>query len=380
MKHAARAGHENILIAGIQQGPRPKLQGVSEANCAYLFFESIDNPSMLIGMSDVMPYPTRTFRNLSGEEIEAYIKRFSSHLIDTVQRYKPQLIHSHHLWILTSLVKQLFPHMAVVASCHGSDLRQYEQCPHLRHQVGSGCQLLDAILTLSSEQKSQIVKQYRLPPEKIFVSGGGYDEAIFYGDSSPLNSKQTVILYAGKLSRSKGVPWLLKALIGLSQHRFHLHLVGGGSGEEYDSCLKEAEHLQNRVTVHGIVSQQRLANLMRQSDVFVLPSLHEGLPLVVLEALACGCQVIATDLPGTRDIQQRLSCDNLVLVDKPLVRDIDATELEDERRFIEDLKAAITSTISDQSRTSKNMINLEYYTWSEVFQRIEKIWLKSTDR
>ncbi|NNK95424.1 MAG: glycosyltransferase, partial [Desulfobacterales bacterium] len=328
----------------------------------------------------VMPYPTRIFRNLSGEEIEAYSNRFSSHLVDTVQRYQPQLIHSHHLWILTSLVKRLFPHIAVVASCHGSDLRQYDQCPHLRRQVGSGCQLLDAILTLSPEQKSQIVKQYRIPPDQIYVTGGGYDEAIFYGDSSPVNSKQTVILYAGKLSRAKGVPWLLKALIGLSQHTFHLHLVGGGSGKEYDACLREAEHLKNRVTVHGIISQQRLANLMRQSDVFVLPSLHEGLPLVVLEALACDCQVIATDLPGTRDIQQRLSCDNLVLVDKPLIRDIDATELVDERRFIEDLKAAITSWISDQSRASKNMINLEYYSWSKVFQRIEKIWFESTAR
>ena len=380
MKHAARAGHENFLLAGIQQGQRPKLQGVSEANCTYLLFESTDNPSMLIGMSDVMPYPTRTFRNLSCDEIEAYSKRFSSHLIDTVQRYQPQLIHSHHLWVLTSLVKQLFPHMAVVASCHGSDLRQYEQCPHLRYQVGSGCQLLDAILTLSSEQKSQVVKQYHIPAEKIFVTGGGYDEAIFYDDSLPVNSKQTIIIYAGKLSRAKGVPWLLKALIGLSHDSFHLHLVGGGSGDEYDSCLKEAEHLKNKVTVHGIVSQQRLANLMRQSDVFVLPSLHEGLPLVVLEALACGCQVIATDLPGTRDIQQRLSCDNLVLIDKPLVSDIDATELEDERRFIEDLKVAITSRISEQSRTSKNRINLAYYSWPEVFQRIEKIWLESIDR
>ncbi|NNK95768.1 MAG: hypothetical protein HKP41_15565, partial [Desulfobacterales bacterium] len=145
MKHAARAGHENFLLAGIQQGQRPKLQGVSKANCAYLLFESAENPSMLIGMSDVMPYPTRTFRNLSGEEIEAYSNRFSSHLVDTVQRYQPQLIHSHHLWVLTSLVKQLFPHTAVVASCHGSDLRQHDQCPHLRRQVSSGCQLLDAI-------------------------------------------------------------------------------------------------------------------------------------------------------------------------------------------------------------------------------------------
>jgi len=376
MKHAARSGHENFLLAGIQQDKRPKLQSVSEANCAYLNFESSDNPSMLIGMSDVMPYPTRTFRNLSGEEIEIYIKLFSSHLIDTVQRYQPQLIHSHHLWILTSLVKQLFPHMPVVASCHGSDLRQYEQCPHLRHQVGSGCQLLDATLTLSSEQKSQIVKQYSISPDRIFVSGGGYDESIFYDHSSRVKSEQTVILYAGKLSRAKGLPWLLKALTEMPHDLCHFHLVGGGSGEEYESCLKDAERLKNNVTIHGVVSQHRLADLMGQSDIFVLPSLHEGLPLVVLEALSCGCLVIATDLPGTRDIHNRLSCDRVVLVDKPLIRNIDATELEDDRHFIDDLKSAITSQISRQTRASGQKMNLEYYTWSQVYRRIEKIWIK----
>lgn len=380
MKHAARAGHENYLLAAIQYGKQPELQHVSEAHCAYINFESADNPSMLIGMSDVMPYPSRSFRGLSGDEIDEYVKRFSTHLVDTVHRYKPQLIHSHHLWILTSLVKRLFPHMPVVASCHGSDLRQYDQCPHLQQRVGSGCQLLDAILTLSSEQKSQIIDQYGISPERIVVSGAGYDESIFYGNPSRPRSEQTVILFAGKLSRAKGLPWLLGALRGIPLGSFHFHLVGGGSGMEYDSCLREAERLEDNVTIHGIVSQHQLAYLMRQSDIFVLPSLHEGLPLVVLEALACGCRVIATDLPGTRDIYHHVSSERMVLVHKPFVKDINTTELEDENRFIAELSSAISRQMSRQSQPYGQVLNLEYYSWSQVFQRIEKIWLEITNQ
>ena len=50
----------------------------------------------------------------------------------------------------------------------------------------------------------------------------------------------------------------------------------------------------------GRLDQSRLAKQMNQADVFVLPSFYEGLPLVVIEALACGLQVVCTDLPGVR--------------------------------------------------------------------------------
>ena len=57
---------------------------------------------------------------------------------------------------------------------------------------------------------------------------------------------------------------------------------------------------------------------MNQSDVFVLPSFYEGLPLVIIEALACGTYVICTDLPGIRNwIDQNLPDNGVVFVEPP---------------------------------------------------------------
>ena len=76
-----------------------------------------------------------------------------------------------------------------------------------------------------------------------------------------------------------------------------------GSRAEKAECLALAAQLgEERVTVHGPMLQAELADLFKQAHIFVLSSLFEGLPLVLLEALACGCRLVATDLPGVREV------------------------------------------------------------------------------
>ena len=75
-----------------------------------------------------------------------------------------------------------------------------------------------------------------------------------------------------------------------------LELAGGAGDEgEYQEIRELAEKCPFAVTFAGKITQQELAKKMNQSDVFVLPSFYEGLPLVIIEALACGTYVICTD-------------------------------------------------------------------------------------
>ena len=85
-----------------------------------------------------MPYPSRRFSDLSPPEVEAYEWGFADRLLDVVAGFQPQVIHSHHLWLLTAVARQMFPHLPLVATCHGSDLRQFHFCPHLRPRVLAG--------------------------------------------------------------------------------------------------------------------------------------------------------------------------------------------------------------------------------------------------
>ena len=118
-------------------------------------------------------------------------------------------------------------------------------------------------------------------------------------------------------------------------------MVGEGSGEEKEECLNLAEKLGDKVVTYGPVSQVELSVLMKQSHIFVLPSFFEGLPLVLLEALACGCRLIATALPGIQEILGDMDSMYIRFVELPRLRKVDTPYEEDEERFEENVRNAL---------------------------------------
>lgn len=383
MVQAHRSGHTNYLICGLSGDEAVDLKGLTAERILPVRFSTSQTPGAIVGMSDVMPYESRMFRNLTMQEIDHYLDLFRSNIHKAIKTWRPDLIHSHHLWLVSSLATEVVAELPVVSSCHGSDLRQWQQCSHLRDKVADGCRKLHRVLTLSQEQKKQVASTYEIRPECIEVVGAGYDDQLFTSVRHPSGSESPpTILYAGKLSRAKGVVWLLRALQKLDHCAFHLHLVGSGQGGEARQCLDEAEKLGDRVTVHGPVDQHRLAGLLQSSGLFVLPSLYEGLPLVVLEALGCGCRVVATDLPGCREVAKRSGTEQLQLVPTPIVIDTDSTTLENEDRFVNDLIEALTPFLKHRPLLSEAAVDLTYFRWSSVYQRVEKVWrdLLSTTR
>jgi len=375
IRESAAKGHENYLIAALPQNTRVELSGIKPENCCFVYFDT-GQSSEIIGMSDVMPYPSRTFKDLDSHGIKNYLNTFVEPLTHMVSGHHPDIIHSHHLWLLSSFIKKQYPKLPLITSCHGSDLRQFNQCPHLREHVLDGCSDIDRVLALSTDQKNEIVELYQLPGEKVSVAGSGYDRSIFFPAAAMRDQKVIRLVYAGKISRAKGIPWLIQALSRVKRTHYHLDLVGGGSGKEYDECREAAAVLGDHASFHGMVSQQTLANLLRQSRFFILPSLHEGLPLVILEALACGCTVIATELPGTREIRRRLQTNRLILVPSPRVIDTNTTRLADDELFTNSLKMAIEQAIElpipDHDTTADD---LSYFSWQSVFSRVEQSWL-----
>ncbi len=103
------------------------------------------------------------------------------------------------------------------------------------------------------------------------------------------------LLFVGNLSTRKGVPELLRALARapLAGVPLRLTLAGGGDVDGY-RAIAQAMGLADRVHFEGWAEQDRVAQLMAEADLLVLPSHDEGLPLVILEALACGVPVVCT--------------------------------------------------------------------------------------
>ena len=378
LREAAACGHDNFLVAGIQSDWPAELDCIDEDQCRFLRFGNADVSCRIVGMSDVMPYDSTRFCDLSDSQLDEYESAFSREVENAVIGFKPDIIHSHHLWIVSSLVRRLYPHVPMVTTCHGTDLRQFQNCPHLRERVLSGCRRLDAAMALSAAQKDDIVQLYGLPPGKVFVAGAGYNEKLFRPGLKPAPGP-VILVYAGKLADAKGLPWLLRALGRIDSPEWRLHLVGGGSGEEKERCLALAAKLGERVKVHGAVSQLRLADIMRQSHIFVLPSFFEGLPLVLLESLASGCRIIANDLPGVAAIFGDVQAEFIRLVRTPRLRNLEKPYEEDEKAFEEDWVDALQAQIDAAHRRPQIDLapirdRMTSFSWKGIFEKVQAVY------
>ncbi|UCD77459.1 MAG: glycosyltransferase family 4 protein, partial [Desulfobacterales bacterium] len=367
--------------AGIQSNRTPVLNCISKDRCSFVQFNGKDISYRIVGMSDVMPYRSKRFCDLTSGELSEYENSFAKKIKDAVREFKPDIIHSHHLWLLSALTRRLCPDLPIVTTCHGSDLRQFQQCTHLQNKVLRGCRKVDAVMALSEAQKNEIERLYRLPSRKIHVVGAGYNDALFSEDTKP-EPNPVHLAYAGKLSNAKGVPWLLRALSKIDYPAWHLHLVGSGSGSEKENCLRLAQNLGRRVQLLGAVDQQELAQILKQSHIFILPSFYEGLPLVVLEALACGCRIVANDLPGIVEIFRDMQTDDISLVKTPRLHSIDTPFPEDEKTFEEKLEHAIRKQLSAAAKQPQIDLSgikekITAFSWANVFKKVESVYLQT---
>jgi glycosyltransferase involved in cell wall biosynthesis len=102
------------------------------------------------------------------------------------------------------------------------------------------------------------------------------------------------VLFAGRLHAQKDPTLLLCAFASLFKSKAHLLIAGDGDLRDEINSKIDSFGLSKHVTMLGAVNQARLAQLLRLSSVFVLTSAYEGLPVVVLEALACGTPIVTT--------------------------------------------------------------------------------------
>ncbi len=113
-----------------------------------------------------------------------------------------------------------------------------------------------------------------------------------------LPSDARIILTAGRLTEQKGHRFLLEAVPTIIERARETHFVIVGEGQLKDKLQVRARELKLQSRVHFAGRRNDVPELMTAADLFVLPSLFEGLPLVLLEAMAAGLPVIGTRVCG----------------------------------------------------------------------------------
>jgi len=117
-----------------------------------------------------------------------------------------------------------------------------------------------------------------------------------------LHLKGKIIVTIARLAPWKGIDILIQSLARINDTDVRLVVVG--SGPELEKLMKmcAALEVEDRVTFTGEVPNEDVQKILKASDLFVLNSSYEGLPHVLLEAMACGVPIIATNSGGNREV------------------------------------------------------------------------------
>lgn len=383
------AGHEVCVIAGIDRDDDPALP----AGCQFVpvRYNTDELPFPVCGMSDVMPYEATRYRDMTPDMVDAFRRAFSARIEQVCRVFRPQAVVCHHLYLVCSVLAETLDRLgvrrtvaaegasmrtrldaagdnrkpvnsdqaecesdltpcAVWALCHSTDLRQMESHDLERERIISAVSSLDGIMALHSVQKAQIVNIYGVSAEKVVVVGTGYNSREFHDERALRASRPLRILYVGKICRAKGVESLVRSLslMPASPHEVELHLVGGHSDpDQYERIVEIARRSPIPVTFCGRVSQDDLVRAYSSAHLFALPSFFEGLPLVTIEAMACGCRCVVTDLPGVRSwLAEALPGAPIAFVEPPTIVDVDTPVEEELPAFEQDLADAMASQLS----------------------------------
>lgn len=232
-------------------------------------------------------------------------------LREIVRKEKINVIHAH--WVIPQglvavFYKKFFNRgIKVVCTSHGSDMLALK---------GFGFGWIKKFVIRQADKLTAVSNALKREVEQldahvlVEVLPMGVDLTLFAPErySGEVKRKYAIdgpfLLFVGRLSEEKGVEYLLSAMpeILKSVPSAKLVIVGSGVLEEYLRKMCVDLNIQERVVFVGAMAHEALPPYYATADILVGPSVREGFGLVFAEAMACGCAVVASDLPGIADI------------------------------------------------------------------------------
>lgn len=222
-------------------------------------------------------------------------------LWDLFERIKPDVVHTQlfaaDLWARLAAWCARVPVIITTeqnVNVDQSDLREF-----LKKWT---YKLADKTVAISTAVKKYAIKRYSIPENKIVIIPNDVDvEAMQNKEAATKNNEKKIIITVGRLVEQKGQKYLLAAFALLPQKNdCELWIVGEGILKP--ELINETKNLDiaNQVKFLGI--RHDIANLLAQADLFVFPSLWEGLGIAVLEAAIAKVPIIASNIDGIVDI------------------------------------------------------------------------------
>lgn len=256
----------------------------------------------------VYAVPKKYFYPITGISYAHFVSRYAIKNI----KPKPDLIHAHFSYPdgfgMIGLAKKW--NIPLVISALGTIERKvaYEGT-YTSRQIIKAMNFADKVLSVSEDLKLHIVN-LGINENKVIVVPNGVDTEKFKPAGKENSRKllnlpldKNIILFVGALRSIKGVDYLIEAAKNFVDSNTELYLVGRDDGLK-KSLKKMAQDFKitDFIKFIGPVNHEDIPLWISASDILVLPSLSEGRPNVVLEALACEVPVVATDVGGIPEL------------------------------------------------------------------------------
>ena len=298
---------------------------------------------------------------------------FLPELPSELELIKPDVVHGEsHLFLpsLQALRQANYSNLPFIVTIHGVSARRslainLAQKTYLQI-IGRVFKSADRIICLTGSDAEEIVK-FGFPLEKIRLVPNAVDTARF----SPCNDQnENLVGWVGRFVPEKGLEHLVEAakIVGSTFDNVKFLLIGYGPLKTKIMKLAKDEGLLDKSIFFGdCMSRDEIAKILGKASIFAFPSLKEGLPLSVLEAMACGLPVVGFDISGVRD----LVCHG-------------ETGLLVQPRDSRALAGAILYLLNDNSLKRKfgrraRQLAIEKYDWKTVLKSLENVYLEAID-
>lgn len=196
---------------------------------------------------------------------------------------------------------------------------------------------------------------------RVFLIPNAVDTKFFAPSPLPVEGDALQILFVGRLQKQKNLAFLMQQLARRGAGSFCLHLVGDGPEMGVLKTLARDLKIDSSIVWHGWMPREELRARYWQADCLVNPSLYEGLPNAVLEAMACGVPVVASNVFGNYALVQNGSSGFLFDLNRP-----------------DDLLDALSRLVDPDLRTAMSGAArrraLEFGSWDDVARQYVELF------
>lgn len=217
-----------------------------------------------------------------------------------------RFVHAHELYPSGAAARRLCARSGLpyVLTVHGLDLYSNLGNPRWRAEIVAAAHYAAGVVCVGTRLAHDCVVELEMDSRRVIVIPNTYDTDRFRAFERKRDSARTRIVTLGRLSHEKGHDVLLEAFSRALAAGAEMTLTLIGDGPERSALESQAAKLgiSEQVSFTGTLLGEQVPVVFRESDVFVLPSRHEGFGVALIEAMATGLPVVATRSGGPQDI------------------------------------------------------------------------------